>query len=342
MNYVFYKEKDGKVIATETVSEDDLNRVDEAAQYVMRIYRVEEIFHMIMSSLLEFNCLIFQRADQGRIAEDDVLDNELFRVRINQCAATFLTSLEMYQDYLHPQRGPSPFSIPTDKFSDDRFEVCKAVRNYIQHISTVGINISWGGSACACGEKMCSFSVSADADEMKKNKDKLQNSTRKSLSKFIDGKSELNLFEMFNSVVDVLFAIHKEVRASVEYAMQYQNSAQFLSKMHDRLLGRGFIWYRLDGDDELECMGQVPYLYDRQLKAIDYLQRRYRCNGKSSKGSFYATTAPQNMVNRMAEADRIVEQYVKNNGVVVGSDNGNLKITNSKFTTPKMREWYLR
>ena len=76
MNYVFYKEHDGKVIATETVSEEDFNRVDEAAQYVMRIYRVEEIFHMIMSALLEFNRLIFQRADQGRIAEDDILDNE--------------------------------------------------------------------------------------------------------------------------------------------------------------------------------------------------------------------------------------------------------------------------
>lgn len=133
MNYVFYKEHDGKVIATETVSEEDFNRVDEAAQYVMRIYRVEEIFHMIMSALLDFNRLIFQRADQGRIAEDDVLDNELFRIRINQCAATFLTSLDMYQEYLHSNGGQSPFSISADKFRDDRFGVCKAVRNYIQH-----------------------------------------------------------------------------------------------------------------------------------------------------------------------------------------------------------------
>ena len=340
MNYVFYKEHDGKVIATETVSEEDFNRVDEAAQYVMRIYRVEEIFHMIMSALLEFNSLIFQRADQGRIVEDDVLDNELFRIRINQCAATFLTSLDMYQEYLSPNKATPPFSISVDKFSDDRFGVCKAVRNYIQHVSTVGINISWGENACACGEKICSFSVSADAEEMKKNKDKLWESTWKSLSKYIDGKSELNLFEMFNSVVDVLFAIHKEVRASVEYAMQYQNSAQFLSKMHDRLLGRGFFWYRFDGDDELECRGQIPYFYDRQRKAIDYLQRCYRCNDNFSKGSFYATTAPRSVVNRMAEADRIVEQYVKANGVIAKI--GNQKVSTTQFTTKKMREWYLQ
>ncbi len=341
MNYVFYKEHDGKVIATETVPEEDIKRVANAALDVMRVYRVEEIFHMIMSALLEFNQLIFQRADQGRIAQDDILDTELFRIRVNQCAATFLTALDMYQDYLHPSKAVPPFSLPADMFSDDRFEVCHAVRNYIQHISTVGINISWGGCACACGEKLCSFSVSADADEMKKNKDKMQKSTWKSLSKYIDGKSELNLFEIFNSVVDVLFAIQKEVRASTEYAVEYQNSAQFLSKMHARLIERGFWLYRLEGDNECECRGDAPYLYDRQLKAIEYLQQRYICDGKSSKGSFYATTAPQNMVKRMAEADRIVERYVKANGVVAEFDRGNRKVTSSQFTTKKMREWYL-
>lgn len=341
MNYVFYKEKEGKVIATETVSEEDFNRVDEAAQYVMRTYRAEEIFHMIMSALLEFNRLIFQRADQGRIAEDDVLDNELFRIRINQCAATFLTALDIYQEYLCPSKAVPPFSLPANVFSDDRFEICKAVRNYIQHVSTVGINISWGGNTCACGEKMCSFSVSADADEMQKNKDKLRKSTWKSLSKYIDGKSELNLFEIFNGVVDVLFAIQKEVRASTEYAVEYQNSAQFLSEMQSKLLEQGFWLYRFEGDDELECRGTIPYFYDRQRKAIDYLQRRYRCNDNFSKGSFYATTAPRSMVNRMAEADRIVERYVKDDGVVAEFDRGNRKITSSLFTTEKMRGWYL-
>lgn len=341
MNYVFYKEKEGKVIATETVSEEDFNRVDEAAQYVMRTYRVEEIFHMIMSALLEFNSLIFQRADQGRIAEDDVLDNELFRIRINQCAATFLTSLDMYQEYLSPNEATRPFSISADKFNDDRFGVCKAVRNYIQHVSTVGINISWGENACACGEKMCSFSVSADADEMKKNRGKLRKSTWKSLSKYIDGKSELNLFEIFNGVVDVLFAIQKEVRASTEYAVEYQNRAQFLSKMYAKLIARDFWFYRLEDDNECECRGLTPYFYDRQLKAINYLRRRYRCDGNSSINRFYATTAPQNMVDRMAEADRIVERYVKDNGVVAEFDSGNRKVTSSQFTTKKMRDWYL-
>ena len=48
------------------------------------------------------------------------------------------------------------------------------------------------------------------------------------------------------------------------------------------------------------------------------------------------------MVNRMAEADRIVERYVKSNGVVAAFDNVNRKITSSQFTTKKMRDWYLR
>ena len=341
MNYVFYKEKEGKVIATETVSEEDFNRVDEAAQYVMRTYRVEEIFHMIMSALFEFNNLVFQRADQGRIANDDILDTELFRIRINQCAATFLTSLKMYHEYLRPGKDNHPFSISADKFKDDRFEICEAVRNYIQHVSTIGINISWGGSVCACRERLCSFSVSADTVDMKRHIDQLHTKSSAVLNKFVDGKEELNVYEIFNSVVDVLFDIQNEVRSSKEYAVDYKNSAQFLSEMQDRLLERGFIWYRFEGDDELKCRGRVPYFYDRQRKAIDYLRRRYKCNDEFSKGSFYATTAPQDMINRMAEADKIVKQYVEANGVIAEFYGGNQKITSSLFATPKMREWYL-
>ena len=228
MNYVFYRECDGKVVATEIVSEEDIKRVEVAALDVMRVYRVEEIFHMIMSALLEFNSEVFKRADLGRIAENNVVETELLRIRINQCAAAFLTALEMYHDYLKPAKANPPFSICTDnRFKDSRFAVCKAVRNYIQHVSTVGINISWGWSCCACGEMLCSVSVSADASDMRRNIDKLNDSSRKSLNKFIDGKEELNLYEMFNGVVDVLFDIQKDVRGSKEYAVQYKNSAIF-------------------------------------------------------------------------------------------------------------------
>ena len=113
MNYVFYKECDGKVVATEIVSEEDIKRVEVAALDVMRVYRVEEIFHMIMSALLEFNSEVFKRADFGRIAEDNVVETELLRIRINQCAAAFLTSLDMYREYLKPSKKEisTPFSI---------------------------------------------------------------------------------------------------------------------------------------------------------------------------------------------------------------------------------------
>ena len=343
MNYVFYKEHEGKVIATETVPEEDIKRVAVAAQDVMRVYRVEEIFHMIMSALLEFNSEVFKRADLGRIAQDNVVETEMLRIRINQCAAMFLTSLDMYHEYLQPSKDKisPPFSISADKFKDSRFEVCKAVRNYIQHVSTIGINISWGGDTCACGEKLCSFSVSADTIEMKRHIDKLHKGSSASLNKFVDGKEELNLYEMFNGVVDVLFDIQKEVRASNEYAIEYKNSSDFLSELQGRLLERDLWRYRFETDNELECRGTIPYFYDRQRAAIEHLQKRYRCTACSSKNRFYATTAPQGMIDRMAEADRIVARYVKANGVVAEFDKGASTITSSQFTTKKMRDWYL-
>ena len=342
MNYVFYKECDGKVVATETVPEEDIKQVTVAAQDVMRVYRVEEIFHMMMSALLEFNSEVFKRADLGRIAEDNVVETELLRIRINQCAATFLTALDMYHEYLKPAKAPPPFSISLDKFKDSRFAVCKAVRNYIQHVSTVGVNIGWGGSLCACEETLCSFSVSADTIEMSKNMDKLNKASSVSLNKFVDGKEELNLYEMFNGVVDVLFDIQKEVRASNEYAIEYKNSADFLSELQDRLLERDLWMYRFETDNELECRGTIPYFYDRQRVAIEHLQKRYRSTDCSSKNRSYATTAPQGMIDRMAEADRIVERYVKGNGVVAEFDKGTRKIISSLFATKKMRDWYLQ
>ena len=341
MNYIFYKEENDKIVATETVSEEDFNRIDEAAQYVMRVYRVEEIFHMIMSALLEFNSEVFKKADLMRIAEDDAVETEMFRFRINQCAATFLTSIDMYHEYLQPDNGTKPFSISTDKFEDSRFKACKAIRNYIQHVSTMGVNIRWDPCACACGEKLSSLSVSANTIEMKRHMYKLHTKSAETLSALIGGKDELNVYGIFNDVVDLLFDIHNEVRASKEYTVEYKSSAQFLSKLYNRLTARGFYSYHFDGDDELECRGPTPYFYDRKLKAIDYWQRRYRYDNKFNKGSFYATTAPQNMVNRIAEADKIVERYVKNNGVVAEFDNGNQKIIRSQFTTDKMRKWYL-
>ena len=340
MNYIFYKEHDGKVIATETVPEEDIKRVADAAQDVRQVYRVEEIFHMIMSALLEFNSEIFQRADLGRIAEDNVVEKELLRIRINQCAATFLTALDLYHEYMYLDKNHLRFSISADKFKDNRFAICKAIRNYIQHIATIGINIKWGGSLCACGEKLCSFLVSADASEIRRNIDKLHEPSRNTLNEFIEGKTEINLYEIFNGVVDVLFDIQKDVRTSKEYAVQYKNSALFLEQLHERLLRQGFIWYRYEGDGENECRGRVPYLYDRQREMISFLSERYM--GGQTVDKYYATTAPLEMINRMAEADRIVATYVKNNGVVAEFDKGASRITEPRFTTKKMRDWYLQ
>ena len=145
---------------------------------------------------------------------------------------------------------------------------------------------------------------------------------------------------MFNSVVDVLFAIQKDVRASKEYAVEYKNSAQFLAQMHERLILQGFTLYRYEDDDENKCRGHVPYLYQRQCEMISYFCRRY--TGAYTTARFYATTAPQRMIDRMSEADRIVAGYVKSNGVVAEFNKGVDKITSPKFTTKKMRDWYLQ
>ena len=108
------------------------------------------------------------------------------------------------------------------------------------------------------------------------------------------------------------------------------------------VLQQGFFHYRYEADDEVVCRGHVPYLYDRQREMISFLRFRYRYTCTKATDRFYATTAPQEMINRMAEADKIVAEYVKDNGVMAKFDKGARKVISSKFTTKKMRDWYLQ
>ena len=276
MDYVFFKEEDNGNIATETVPEDDIMRVAVAARDVKRVYRVEQIFHMIMSALMEFNTQVFQQTDLRRFAIDNELEYELLTIRINQCAASFLTSLDMYHEYLQPEKDRPPFSIEPDRFSDERFAVCKALRNYIQHASTIDLSTTESANACACGEGLCSFSASASVSAIFQNIHKLRPKTQAVLKKYLDGKTHLNLFEMFNGVADVLFAIQKDVRKSSEYADDYERSTQFLAEMHSKLIERGFWRYQSVGAGGHPSWERSPYFYHRQREAIDYLRHRYR------------------------------------------------------------------
>lgn len=340
MDYVFFKEDGDGNIVTETVPEEDIKRVGVAASDVMRVYRVEQIFYMIMSALLEFNTQVFKQTDLKRFAADNELEYELLTIRINQCAASFLTALDMYHEYLYPDKDRPPFAISPDKFDDERFEVCKALRNYIQHISTIDLSTAETSNACACGEGLCSFSASASVAAMSQNIQKLRPGTQAVLKKYLDRKTDLNLFGVFNGVADVLFAIQQDVRNSKEYADDYERSAKFLAEMHAKLIDRGFWRYRSVGADGHPSWKRSPYFYHRQREAIDYLRRRYKVNGNPKIIRGYAIIAPQNTIDRISEADRIVERYVKQNGVV--DDFGDHIVTSTEFTTEKMREWYLQ
>lgn len=340
MDYVFFKEEGDGNIVTEIVPEDDIKRVAVAARDVKRVYRVEQIFHMIMSALMEFNTQVFQQTDLQRFAVDSELEYELLTIRINQCAASFLTSLDMYHEYLQPEKDRPPFSIAPDKFDDERFAVCKALRNYIQHVSTIDLSTTESANACACDEGLCSFSASASVSAISQNIEKLRPGTQAVLKKYLDGKTDLNLFEMFNGVTDVLFAIQKEVRQSTEYADDFEKSSKFLAEMHSKLIERGFWRYQSVGAGGHPSWERAPYFYHRQREAIDYLRRRYRVNGHPETVRIYTIIAPKNTIDRIAEADRIVERYVKQNGVV--ADFGDHRVTNNDFTTEKIRAWYLQ
>ena len=312
MNYVFcVNPEESRLGPKMIVSEEDFSRIDGAVKVVNMICRVEELFHMLMVALSNFNNAVFARADQNRFDVDSDLENDFFRMSINGLAATFFTLLDTYQEYVSPLKSQSPFAIDRKKFSDGCFDTCKALRNYIQHAGNFSVTIRGTGRLCALGESVSSVRVYANLKAALLDKDKLLKWTVDVLESKLREGPEIDLFEAINNVVDVVTGIHVEVRKSELYADRYSTESDFLSALEDRL--KGFVWYYHDTESGVKIASK-PYLYNRQISLIKYLNHRYPCN-KTGRGH-YITTVPESSMTRMAEADRDIQEFRNKKGVL--------------------------
>ena len=96
---IFYKERDGKELASVEISAAEFNRIKPAVRKVDEVFRAEELYHMLVTSLLAFNDLIVREADRSRFAEHGSREFGFFRIECNRLAAGFLTVLNMYSEY---------------------------------------------------------------------------------------------------------------------------------------------------------------------------------------------------------------------------------------------------
>lgn len=328
-DYIFCRDPDSRTGPKVRITQEEFSRIEDCIQVVRRVCRVEELFHMVMSALGEFNAIVFRRADENRFSADSDLENDFFRIKVNQSIASFFTLVDTYKEYVCPYEVIGDFSVDKDLFKDDRFKVCRALRNYIQHAGNFSITIRGMGRMCAQGERVSSIRVYADLEVALRDELRLSKDTAKTLkSQFAHGK-EIDLCDVVNNVVDVLARVHQMVRQSKEYVPAYKTAAAYLMGIEKKL--RGFHWYWHETEKGVR-IASTPYFYNRQIALIDYLSNRYSCRTESS--GLYITTASEISMSRMAEADRDIEEVRARKGVVARCPNCKCDIVSSKYQKP--------
>lgn len=341
-SYVFFKERDGKDVDRKVMKAFDFERIEGDIDLVSSVSRCEELYHMIVTALLEFNVLPIKRVELCRYADFDELNSDLYRIECNRCAASFLTILKMYREYVSPEEkgARSLFGVSKRLFEKKEFRFCNGLRNFIQHVDCFPITLSNDGRYLACREMLRTSHVTIPVENLLKKCFRATKGTRADLELLASEMKEVDLSQIFQMVMDLVDEVHRVVRSSSRASDEFESAKIRLKSIEAEYLAKGFWMYRYDGDDKYQCRGTMPYLASRQLRRVAYFRKIYKCKGGNAK--VYTTSLPSDLIKRLAVADEDVEGYVRNNGVVASFEREKRIVTSTKYTTREMRKWYLK
>ena len=340
--YIFFKERNGKDVDRKTMSPPDFAQISKDVDLVLTVSRSEELYHMLVSALLEFDALPMKRVESCRYADYDELNSDLYRIDCNRCAANFLTVLKMYREFVSPEEKGvrSPFGVGKGLFEKKEFRFCNGLRNYIQHIDCFPITLSNGSQYLACKEELRTAHVIVPSEELLRNSARAKDGTKSDIELLAREMKSVDLSQVFQMVMDFIDDIHQRVRKSSLASKEFESAEKRLSAVELEYLGAGFWMYRYDGDDECQCRGTMPYLASKQLGRVAYFRKTYKCKGGNAK--VYTTSMSSDLIKRLSTADKDVAEYVRNGGVVASFDRGKRTVTSTKYTAKEMRGWYLK
>lgn len=338
--FMFYSHDGHAELKEKHMSREDFTRIPVAVKIANNVFRVEELYHMLILALVEFNDLTSREADLSRYSTREEFDFGIFRIDCNRRAANFLTVLKMYQEYVAPgEKGErSLFGVGTQIFQKEAFKTCNVLRNYIQHVASFPVTITWSSFMLACNEELKSVHVAIPVEELLKNTSNIKAATLQELQDIANGLSVIDVTEAFLSAMDFIDAIHCTIRAGEYCSNQYQRERDFLLRIDNEYPKSGLWCWRDATKDSSHCDGTVPYLAQKQIHMIDYFRRKYKCDGCHAK--CFITSMPTDLVKRLAEADKDVAGFVNKGGMVVESPSTGHKIFSSRFNSKERLDWY--
>lgn len=340
--YVFYRHNRQKELGQKPMPGQTFESIANNVRIVCEVSRCEELYHMLVASLLEFVSLPIKEAEKSRYTNTEELQTSFYRIECNRRAANFLTVLKMYREFVCPieKGGRSKYGVSKSLFQKKEFRFCDALRNYIQHIDCFPITLTSNCCRLACGEYLRTSHVIIPTNKLVAKSGHAKDGTRDDLLLLAESLTEVDLTLAFQMVMDFIDEIHLIVRKSPYVKKDFVAARKSLDAIKAEYLDLGYCAYRFEEDEEMDCRGYMPYLAERQLGMIDHFTRIYPCQGGNART--YTTSMPESIIKRLSVADEDVAGYVRNGGVVASFERGNRVITSSKYQRKVMRERYLK
>lgn len=340
--YVFYRHNRQKELGQKPMSAQVFNSIADNVRIVCEVSRCEELYHMLITALLEFNALPLKESEYCRYANREELHTSFYRIECNRRAANFLTVLKMYREFVCPTANDerSKYGVSKRLFEKKEFRFCDALRNYIQHIDCFPITLTNNCCCLACDEKLRTSHVIIPIKELSRKFDRAKGGTKDDLLLLEKSLTEVDLTQAFQMVMDFVDEIQTSVRNGSFSRSNFESARDSLEEIEAEYLDQGYFDYRFEEDEELDCRGSMPYLAQRQLELIKHFREIYPCKGGNA--NTYATSMPSSIMNRLSVADKNVAEYVRNGGVIASFEREKRTITSTKYTTKEMREWYLK
>ena len=220
------------------MSEEEFKRIQEANKIVFDVYRVEELFVMLIENFHAFNNVILTIADRARLqlmSSDNYFQKN---IAVNRAALNFFATLNMYQDYICERIDCK--EIGKDFSKNPNIQKCMGMRNYIQHVESFPVISNTSYSQCDLDVMLSSVRFLVAAKKLKI--DKLHKGTREAFSKLFDSEEKIDLYEIINCGIGEVLLTQKRIRELPLYK-DYYLSRMFLLDMEKKISTSGISIY---------------------------------------------------------------------------------------------------
>ena len=293
--YVFVNNLEEKTPIYE-MSEEELQRIQEANEKVYEIYRVEELFSMLIDNFYAFNNVIITYADRARL--QSVLSEDYFqkRIAVNRAALNFFATLSIYLDYVYERIDGKETDAD---FSQNRnIQRCMVMRNYIQHVESFPVISNTSYAKCDVDVTLSSVRFLVDSKSLKT--DKLHKGTQERFLNSFDAGEQIDLYEIINCGMAEVITKQKQIRKLPLYE-EYIKCKMFLLDMEEKISTGGISVYHpsfyFESGDWQHF--KTCFLAMDTIKFIDKNISNYGCT--SSFADNFITTAPPDFVKKCTD-----------------------------------------